>query len=202
MVNNLAKRKIGLLGGSFNPFHNAHLRLATTALSQLTLDEVQLIPAGQPWQKTVSISAEHRLAMLKLAIQDQPQLKINTIEIERTGPSYTIDTVKNLPSDADYYWLMGSDQLNNFCTWRAWQNILDYVQLVVVKRPHYEVNPPQELLDTLDLNHQSLIFLDFDEIDLSSTHIRQKLLDGESVADFIHPDVLHYIQQNNLYQSE
>ncbi|MDY3331273.1 MAG: nicotinate (nicotinamide) nucleotide adenylyltransferase [Pelistega sp.] len=202
MVSNLAKRKIGLLGGSFNPFHNAHLRLATTALSQLTLDEVQLIPAGQPWQKTVSVSAEHRLAMLKLAIQDQPQLKINTIEIERTGPSYTIDTVKNLPSDADYYWLMGSDQLNNFCTWRAWQNILDYVQLVVVKRPHYEVNPPQELLDTLDLNHQSLIFLDFDEIDLSSTHIRQKLLDGESVADFIHPDVLHYIQQNNLYQSE
>ncbi len=97
MVNACTKRKIGLLGGSFNPFHNAHLRLALTALSQLALDEVQLIPAGQPWQKTVSVSAEHRLAMLQLAIQEASQLKINPIEIERTGPSYTIDTVKKPP---------------------------------------------------------------------------------------------------------
>nr|AMP42113.1 putative nicotinate-nucleotide adenylyltransferase [uncultured bacterium IN-01] len=201
MVNACTKRKIGLLGGSFNPFHNAHLRLALTALSQLALDEVQLIPAGQPWQKTVAVSAEHRLAMLQLAIQGASQLTINPIEIERTGPSYTIDTVKNLPTHADYYWLMGSDQLNNFCTWKEWQAILHYVQLVVVKRPHYEVNPPQELLDTLAKNHQSLIFLHFDEIDLSSTHIRDKLMRGESVETFIHPDVLHYIEKNNLYKA-
>lgn len=200
-MKSFAKRKIGLLGGSFNPFHHAHLRLALTALSQLALDEVQLIPAGQPWQKEVSVSAEHRLAMLELAIQGTSHLKINPIEIERTGPSYTIDTVKNLPVNADYYWLMGSDQLNNFCTWKEWQTILHYVQLVVVKRPHYEVNPPQELLDTLAKNHQSLIFLNFDEIDLSSTHIRNKLMRGESVETFIHPDVLHYIEQNNLYKA-
>lgn len=201
MVNAYAKRKIGLLGGSFNPFHNAHLRLALTALSQLALDEVQLIPAGQPWQKKVTVSAKHRLAMLQLAVQGISQLKINPIEIERTGPSYTIDTVKSLPTNANYYWLMGNDQLNNFCTWKEWQTILHYVQLVVVKRPHHEINPPQELLDTLTQNHQSLIFLNFDEIDLSSTHIRDKLIRGESVETFIHPDVQHYIKQHNLYKA-
>lgn len=200
-MSNQTRRKIGLLGGSFNPFHNAHLRLALTALEQLSLDEVQLIPTGQPWQKKLSISTEHRLAMLRLATQDYAHLKINSVEIERTGPSYTIDTVKALPNEADYYWLMGSDQLNNFCTWREWQNILNYVQLVVVKRPYYEVNPPQDLLDALENNHHSLIFLNFDEIDLSSTTIRDKLIAGESVETFIHPDVLNYIKQNNLYQS-
>ena len=112
----LGIRKIGILGGSFNPIHNAHLRLALAAWQFLDLDQVHLMPAGQPWQKqALQVSAENRLAMLRLATQDTPQLLINTMEIERDGLTYTIDTLKELPPDAKYFWLMGSDQLNNFC---------------------------------------------------------------------------------------
>ena len=134
----MAQCKIGLLGGSFNPVHQAHIRLALTAFEQLQLDEVQLIPAGQPWQKKpLSVSNQDRLTMLQLAIRDYPVLQINTIELERTGPSYTIDTVSQLSRQKgeQYYWIMGSDQINNFCTWRQWQEIIDYVQLVALSIP-------------------------------------------------------------------
>ncbi|ETD70407.1 nicotinate-nucleotide adenylyltransferase [Pelistega indica] len=195
------KKKIGLFGGSFNPFHLAHLRLALTALEELSLDEVQLIPAGQPWQKQpLSVNAEHRLKMLKLAIKDYPKIRINTIELEREGPSYTIDTVSSLPKQHNYYWLMGSDQLNNFATWNDWQSILLYVQLVIVKRPHYDISPPPELLNELKKINKSLIFMNFDEIDLSSTEIRHKINQGEDVSNLIEAKVYQYIKQHGLYR--
>lgn len=197
-----SKHKIGLLGGSFNPIHLAHIRLATTALQQLSLDEVQLIPAGQPWQKApLAVSSEQRLAMLKIAIKGIAGLRINTIELERKGPSYTIDTLRELPrqSGERYYWLMGTDQINNFCTWRAWQEILDYVQLVVAKRPDYAFTPPVELLTVLQQKGCNLIFLNMPEIDLSSTAVRQKLLDHAPVDNLLNPAVLAYIQAHKLY---
>lgn len=198
----MAQRKIGLLGGSFNPVHQAHIRLALTAFEQLQLDEVQLIPAGQPWQKKpLSVSNQDRLAMLQIAIQDYPALQINTMELERTGPSYTIDTVRQLPRHhgEQYYWIMGSDQLNNFCTWRQWQEIINYVQLVIATRPHHTINPPEELRIALQQQEQQLLFIDMKEMDLSSTQIRQSILEGEPLLQDLHPDVLHYIQQHHLY---
>ncbi|WP_243140643.1 nicotinate (nicotinamide) nucleotide adenylyltransferase [Pelistega ratti] len=192
--------KIGLLGGSFNPFHLAHLHLALAAIQHLDLNEVQFIPAGQPWQKKGVLDASHRLAILSRSIQDIPKLSINTIEIERDGPSYTIDTVKALPIRAKYYWLMGTDQLNNFCTWHQWASILQYVQLVIIKRPHYDITAPQALQEELQKQQKSLIFLPFDEINLSSTMIRNKLMAHEDVSAFMHPDALQYIKQHHLYQ--
>ena len=196
-------RKIGLFGGSFNPIHNAHLRLALSAWQFLDLAQVQLLPAGQPWQKKpLQVSAENRLAMLRLAIQDMPQLQINTMEIERDGPTYTIDTLKSLPPDANYYWLMGSDQLNNFCTWKAWQEILDYVQLVVVQRPGYQAQVPPELADELRHKNDHLIMMPFDELDISSSEIRQKLLNKQDVSTLVPTAVLDYIKAWGLYQSQ
>ena len=196
-------RKIGLFGGSFNPIHNAHLRLALSAWQFLDLAQVQLLPAGQPWQKKpLQVSAANRLAMLRLAIQDMPQLQINTMEIERDGPTYTIDTLKSLPPDANYYWLMGSDQLNNFCTWNAWQEILDYVQLVVVQRPGYQAQVPPELADELRHKNDHLIMMPFDELDISSSEIRQKLLNKQDVSTLVPTAVLDYIKAWGLYQSQ
>lgn len=199
-----SQRKIGLLGGSFNPVHLAHIQLATTALKQLSLDEVQLIPAGQPWQKApLSVSTDDRLAMLKLAIQGIAGLRINTIELTRAGASYTIDTLRELPRQAGekYYWLMGTDQLNNFCTWKAWEEILDYVQLVVAKRPDYEVNPPTQLLEVLQQKGLNLCYLAMPEIELSSTDVRQKLENKQAVTGLIAPSVLDYIRQHGLYHT-
>ena len=129
--------RIGLFGGSFDPVHSAHLALARTALSSLKLHQVQLIPAGQPWQRApLGASPGQRLDMLKLAVGNTPGLVINPIEIERNGPTYTIETLEALTVGPEYFWLLGSDQLVNFCTWNRWQEIVQRVTLVVAQRRH------------------------------------------------------------------
>src|SRR5690554_3513638 len=108
----IAPRKTGLLGGSFDPVHIAHIKLAQAAYDMLGLDKVQLIPAGNPWQRApLTAHSSHRLAMLKLAIGQRDWLHVNTVEIDRNGPTYTIDTLKTLPSGVAYCWILGSDQL-------------------------------------------------------------------------------------------
>lgn len=161
---------------------------------------MQLIPAGQPWQKQpLQVSAEDRLAMLSLAIAPYPQLQINPIEIERDGPTYTIETLQSLPKGPQYYWLMGSDQLNNFCTWRAWQDIIRYVQLVVVQRPGHDIQIPVALQEELTRLEQNLLFMPFAELAISSTQIRQKLQEKQDVSTLVPTPVLDYIQQHGLY---
>ena len=130
-------KRIGLLGGSFDPVHLAHVALAQSALSALALEQVQLIPTANPWQReALQATPAQRLDMLALAIADQPGLAVNPIEIERGGATYTIDTLRALPGDARYVWLLGADQLANFCTWRAWDEIAERVDMAVAVRPH------------------------------------------------------------------
>lgn len=193
--------KIGLLGGSFNPIHKAHIKLALSALEQLPLQHVELLPAGQPWQKdNLSVSAEHRLQMLKIAVEGHPQILFNTMEIERDGPTYTIDTVNQLDDGVDYYWLMGTDQLQNFPTWNGWQEIMQKLTLVVAKRPDYPSEIPQEML-TAQVPGKEIIQIDFDEVDISSTEVRQRLANNQDVSDYVHPEVIRYIQKHNLYKN-
>lgn len=192
--------KIGLLGGSFNPIHKAHIELALSALEQLPLKHVELLPAGQPWQKdSLSVSAEHRLAMLKIAAEGHPKILFNTIEIDRDGPTYTIDTVRQLSDDNDYYWLMGSDQLQNFTTWHGWQEIMQKLTLVVAKRPNYTTDIPQKMV-AAQLPGKEIIQITFDEVDISSTKVRQRLANGQDVSAYLHPEVIRYIKKHNLYQ--
>lgn len=115
-------KRVGLLGGSFDPIHKAHIALALAAFEQLQLDQVQLLPAAQPWQRdALGASTQDRLAMAELATQSHHGLQVNPVEIERGGPTYTIDTVRSLPAGSRYYWILGSDQLHNFCSWNDWQ---------------------------------------------------------------------------------
>ena len=195
-----SRPKVGLLGGSFNPIHKAHIKLALSALEQLPLAHVELLPAGQPWQKdNLSVSAEHRLAMLKIAAEGHPKIFFNTMEIERDGPTYTIDTVRQLDPAIDYYWLMGTDQLQNFTTWHGWQEIMQTLTLVVAKRPDYSSEIPAEMLAAQVIGKE-IIQIDFDEIDISSTEVRQRLRNHQDVSDYIHPEVLRYIKEHQLYQ--
>ncbi|MGH8842497.1 MAG: nicotinate-nucleotide adenylyltransferase [Advenella sp.] len=194
-------KKIGLLGGSFNPVHLAHLAMARTALRALNLDEVQLIPAGNPWQKQpLRISGAQRLEMLALAIADEPGIVVNDIEINREGATYTIDTLRNLPRDAKYYWLLGTDQLNNFCTWQNWQEITDYVTLTVAWRTGYPLHIPQELDALLRRDGKGLITLPFKAMDVSSTEIRSRIQQGQDASAFVPAPVLDYINTHGLYR--
>lgn len=195
--------RIGLLGGSFDPVHRAHIALAQAALDQLGLDQVQLLPARQPWQKpTLSASAQHRLAMLELAIGERAGLVINDSELSRAPPTYTIDTLQALQKTHDYFWLLGSDQLNNLPSWHRWREVVALVTLVAVNRPGAIKPMPDELQTALDLGQAHLIHLDFEPIEASSTALRQALAGGCDTGNWLDPAVADYIKANRLYQSQ
>ena len=138
-------KRIGLLGGSFDPVHEAHTALALVARQALHLDEIQLIPVATPWQRGgLKAAPEHRLRMLEIVAAKHPGLTVNPMEIERGGTTYTVDTLRALPSEPHYTWLLGTDQLANFCTWRAWQEIAERVTLAVAARPGTPLRAPDE----------------------------------------------------------
>ncbi|MBO1111211.1 nicotinate (nicotinamide) nucleotide adenylyltransferase [Bordetella petrii] len=194
-------KRIGLLGGSFDPVHLAHLALARAALDELRLDAVQFIPAANPWQRApLRAAAEHRLRMIELAIDGHPGLSANPIELERGGATYTIDTLRALPADARYAWLLGADQLANFCTWHQWQAIAERVDLAVATRPGAPLAPPAELAAWLAAHRRGLAQLPFAPMAISASDIRSRLARGASTAGLLPPAVARYIARHGLYR--
>ena len=197
-------KKIGILGGTFDPPHLGHLKLATHFAKVLHLDELLLIPSGEPWQKGTGLTnAETRLQLTEAAGVDlasafqylgiPTQIGIDRLEIDRVGPSYAIDTAKALRErfgpNSNMTWLMGVDSLLNLPTWKSWDQLLNYVNFAVASRPHHELSaemsPEIEALlanhrcadpDTLEKSRFGRIYLDNSlSIDLSSTHLRNQL---------------------------
>ena len=194
-------KRIGLLGGSFDPVHVAHLALARAALRDLHLQQVQFIPAANPWQRApLQAAPEHRLRMIELAIDGQPGLAANPIELDRGGATYTIDTLLALPDGPRYVWLLGTDQLANFCTWRQWQDIAARVELAVATRPGTPLAPPPELAAWLAAHGQGLAELPFAPMAVSASDIRARLARGDSTEGLLAPPVAQYIAQHGLYR--
>lgn len=194
-------KRIGLLGGSFDPVHVAHIALAQNALRSLGLAQVQLIPAANPWQRAaLHATGEQRRAMLELAIDGHPGLAVNPIEIERGGATYTIDTLRALPQDARYVWLLGADQLANFCTWRNWRDISRLVDLAVATRPGTPLSAPPELAQWLREQGRALEELPFPPMPVSASEIRRRLAQGESTDGLLDASVAAYIAAHKLYR--
>lgn len=132
------KRGLGLLGGTFDPVHAGHLCLARAALSEIPLVRVELIPAGEPWQKSRISPGIHRLNMLRIAVEYEPLFRINTSELCRMGPSYTIETVKTLREEVGpampLVLILGIDQWLNLSTWKNWAELTDYVHIAYCSR--------------------------------------------------------------------
>lgn len=193
-------KRIGLLGGSFDPVHEAHVALALAAVKALALDEVQLIPAATPWQRDgLKAAPGHRLRMLQLVAAKHTGLVVNPVELERGGDTYTIDTLRALPAGPSYFWLLGADQLANFCTWQSWREITDRVGLAVAVRPGTPLHTPDELADWLSAHGRALQQLPLQPMDVSASDIRAKLAGGHSTAGLLDPDVAAYIATHKLY---
>lgn len=193
--------RVGLLGGSFDPVHHAHLLLAQAALEHLKLDQVQIIPAGQPWQRpALGATPEHRLNMLRLATKGLDKVEINPIEIQRTGPTYTIETLEALETKNKYVWILGTDQLTNFCTWHRWQDIALSVELAVAQRPGSTLTPPLALSQWLKAHKRTLLIIPFEPLDVSATVIRQRLAQQQSARDLLPEVVEQYIHEHGLYR--
>jgi nicotinate-nucleotide adenylyltransferase len=191
-------RRVGLFGGSFDPIHNAHLQLARTALTALNLAEVRLIPAGNPWQRPpLCASAPHRLAMVRLAIAGEQGLSVDDCEVQRQGPSYTIDTLAHFAAQepqAQPVLLLGADQWARLHTWHRWQDITAQAQIAVAQRGNTPVYTPPELA------HTHFAPLPMPAMPHSSTQIRALLANGASVTGLLPERVAQYIAQHQLYR--
>jgi len=192
-------KRVALFGGSFDPVHNAHLALARAALDALALDEVRWIPVGHPWQKARAITpAVHREAMLRLALAGAPRQIVDRIEIERAGPSYTLDTVQALaaaePATA-WVLLIGQDQYAGLHTWNGWRELLARVTLAVARRPGapQTVNP--------DVERAGYHAVPLPMMDVSATDIRAHVAAGRDISDLVPAAVAGYIARHGLYRS-
>jgi nicotinate-nucleotide adenylyltransferase len=203
-----AIRRIGLMGGSFDPVHTAHLALGCTALSHLSLDQVRWIPVGQPWQKARQLAAPaHRLAMVALATDNEPRFVVDDIEIRRDGPSYTLDTVRALQACAgqgqksrdNWFLIIGQDQYANLPTWHGWRELIERVTLAVACRGDQRPTPAAELAAT----PHRMVELPMPPMTVSSTDIRARLAQGDApdtlAPAMVPPAVARYIANHQLY---
>jgi nicotinate-nucleotide adenylyltransferase len=193
-------KRIGLFGGSFDPVHNAHVALAKSALDHLELDELRWVPAGKPWQKAGRelASGLDRAAMIALATAREPRFVLERSELNRKGASYTIDTVREVQEreDAEWFLLIGQDQLANFARWRNWRELLRSVTLAVAAR----AGSPVEVGDSMREAMHRLVEVPLPPMDISSSLVRERLSRGESVAGMIPDAVARYIDHHNLYR--
>lgn len=137
-------RRIGLLGGTFDPPHTGHVGMARAALKAGLVDEVLVIPAGDPWQKATYANADDRLTMARLAFQDEPYCIVHDIETRRSGPTYAIDTLEIMASpDLEMHYVIGSDTLAQLPTWRRIDDVAKLCTFLVVRRPGTTVTPPE-----------------------------------------------------------
>ena len=230
----IKKRKaIGILGGTFNPPHWGHLRLAEHFSRVLQLDHIIWMPAGQPWQKSSDITpAKHRLAMSEYAIETlhdlfvdhhiYTKIEISTLEMAREGPSYAIDTAKEIRAlygpETSITWLMGADSWANIKTWHQWPELPNFVHLAVASRPETDLSGANQANSSvfadkqtsdpqlLQLNPLGHVLFDQSlQINLSSSALRDGFYNNASwdeLADAIPPLVLDYIEAKGLYRNK
>jgi len=196
---------IGVLGGTFDPVHKGHLAIAEGVRDRLSLAEVLFMPAGKPWLRVESpvSAAEHRVQMVRLAITDKPYFKLSAIEIERTGPTYTVDTIAELQAQfgaaAELYFILGWDSFYELPRWREPSRLVKMCHLVAVPRPGY---PPPEL-SSLEAAvpglKDSAIILNLPEIDISASKIRNRVAQGLPIEHLVPEPVAKYIREHGLY---
>lgn len=213
-------RLIGLLGGTFNPIHVGHLRMAQELADALSFDEVRFIPSANPPHKLIpEVSAKQRAVMVHIAIADNPLFKLDTRELERVGASYTIDTLISLRAELGknlaLCLIMGSDAFVHLNTWARWQELLNYCHIILVQRPNTAKQPKlaDELAALLEENYTEssadlllkpagyIHMQAITPLDISSTTIRASLKTKQSTRYLVTDEVLDYIKLNDLYQS-
>lgn len=206
---------IGLLGGTFDPIHFGHLRTALELHSALKLAEVRLLPCYQPVHRKIPLaSPSHRLAMVRKAVADEPALSVDDCEIQREGPSYTIDTLEILHEQLPHTPLcliMGIDALLGFPSWHRWEDILKLAHLIVAHRPHYQL-PSTGIVAALlksRLKHHptavneclagNVLLHPVTTLDISATDIRKQFAMDRNPRYLLPDSVYHYIQQHGVY---
>jgi len=198
-------QKIGILGGTFNPIHLGHIQLAEALLSKHHLDKILLIPAARPPHKPAPdlIAGKRRLAMCRLAAQNNPQLEVSDIELQRNGQSYTADTLEQLQGvypGAVFYLITGADMFLTLRDWVSFEKIIKNAVLCGVTRAGTNAPDLYTYAKKLESLGAETIVEELNLIDASSTEIRALIRSGRDYQSFTHPAVAQYIKENALYQ--
>lgn len=195
----------GILGGTFDPIHYGHLVLAEKAREAFQLDKVIVVPAAIPPHKIgeVATEAQHRLKMVELAIQESPWFEVSTVELDREGLSYSIDTIRELKKSFgdEAALIMGFDSLLELYTWKNYRSILDETNIITAFRPGYPIlTDDQNWPSFLEPYRHKILILEAPLLDISSTWIRVELMFGRSVKYLVPDPVIDYIITNGLYR--
>lgn len=198
--------KVGIMGGTFDPIHTAHLIIAEEARTRLGLDRVIFIPAGEPWMKQghVSSPAGQRVEMVKLAISSNPGFSLSLSEVERTGPTFTVDTLEQLMGELGYdtqlFLLLGWDSVAEMTDWKAPYRVSRMATVVAFPRLGFTKPDIAVLERSMPGIAGRIIFLDAPYLEISSTVIRKKIAEGGSVRYLVPEAVLQYIIESRIYQ--
>jgi nicotinate-nucleotide adenylyltransferase len=191
----LALVRTGILGGTFDPIHIAHLHAGETALHAAGLDRVLFLPAGDPWQKSDDrqvTPAPDRVEMTRLAIDGVPGFELDLREVERDGPTYTIDTLLTFPAAEELYLILGFDAAIGLPTWHRWEEVVDRAGILVVPRPGHEFAAVSEVVP-------SAVLLDMAALDISATAIRRMAARGAPYRFLVTPEVHRFIEMEGIY---
>lgn len=193
-------RRIGIMGGTFDPIHNGHLVAASEVADVFDLEEVVFVPTGEPWQKAdrrVS-DAEDRYLMTVIATASNPRFHVSRADIDRGGPTYTVDTLKDMaelyPGD-ELFFITGADALASIMSWRDWEKMFDLAEFVGVTRPGYELT--EDMLPEVHRGRTHLIQIP--AMAISSTDCRERASQGRPVWYLVPDGVVQYIAKNEMY---
>ncbi|MGB4779142.1 nicotinate-nucleotide adenylyltransferase [Microbacterium sp.] len=192
--------RIGVMGGTFDPIHHGHLVAASEVAQSFGLDEVVFVPTGRPWQKDQVTTGEHRYLMTVIATASNPRFTVSRVDIDRGGPTYTIDTLRDLKAarpDAELFFITGADAIAQILGWREHGELWSLAHFVAVSRPGHVLSTSTE-----GLPQHVVSQLEIPALAISSTDCRARVKDGQPVWYLVPDGVVQYIAKHHLYRSE
>lgn len=201
------KKRVGILGGTFNPIHFGHIRLAEKAVEAAALDQVLFIPSGVSYMKDQSeiLPARYRAEMVELAVSDNSAFTMSTIEIDKAGNSYSHETIRALQErepDTTFFFLTGADTVCSMAGWKDPASIFEAVTILAAYRSSVSIKGLKEQIEYLhDVYNADIHLIAVDSIDISSSGIREAVKNGESVSELVPSSVEKYIREHHFYQN-
>jgi nicotinate-nucleotide adenylyltransferase len=203
-VQETGRRKLGVMGGTFDPVHHGHLVAASEVAHRFDLDEVIFVPTGEPWQKSgKQVSpAEDRYLMTVIATASNPRFSVSRVDIDRGKTTYTVDTLRDLQAqhpDAELYFITGADALSNILTWQDWTELFELAKFVGVSRPGYDLNIEDLEKHLRDSPDDAVTVIEIPALAISSSECRRRASQGRPVWYLVPDGVVQYISKRHLY---